>query len=80
MKEIERLRKEIKFNLRNLEELNQLEIENFTENPDLKRRLKIHIENKYRGDADYEDKGLLKEFNLLKESNELKVLFEEGEY
>jgi hypothetical protein len=80
MREIERLKKEIKFSLRNLEELKQLEIENFTEQSDLKRRLKIHVSSKYQNEASHEDKDLLKEFNLLKESNELELLFEEGEY
>ncbi|RXP64552.1 hypothetical protein EC396_00830 [Lutibacter sp. HS1-25] len=79
--QLKKLRKEVKFSLRNLDELYQLEIENFNEQPDLKRRLKIHVLNKYQGDASFKDKDLLKEFNLLKENNELNLLFvEEGGY
>ena len=82
MRELERLRKlrkEMKFSLSDLEELKQLEIENFDNHPDLKRMIKIHVLNKYQNKAVFEDDSLIKEFNLLKENNELELLFEEGE-
>ena len=80
MNELEQLRKlrnEMKFNFRNLAELEQLEIENFDEHPDLKRRVKIHVSNIRQNKAVFDDENLIKEFNLLKANNELKLLFEE---
>lgn len=77
--QLRKLRKEVKFSLRNLDKLNQLEIENLEEHPDLKRRVKIHVSNKHQNKAVFDDESLVKEFNLLKENNELNLLFEEEE-
>lgn len=77
MRELERLRKQMKFSLRNLEELKQLEIENFDNHPDLKRRIEVYVLSKYESDAILDDKHLLLEFKLLKKTKNLEVLWRE---
>jgi hypothetical protein len=58
-----------------LEKWKNLEIKNFDNNSELKRRLEVHCLNEYEENAIIDDEHLLMEFNYLKDSNLLSKLF-----
>ncbi|TXD53652.1 hypothetical protein [Polaribacter sp. IC063] len=78
MRELERLRKEMKLiELTDVKKYEELEVENFDKHPDLKRRLKVYVLSEYESDVILDDKHLLLEFELLKKSKNLEVLWRE---
>ena len=63
--------------LKEVEKLDQLEIKNLDNHPDLKRRLIVYVLSEYESDAILDDKHLLLEFKRLKKSENLEVLWRE---
>jgi hypothetical protein len=81
MREIEKLRKEVKLiNPDDVKELNKIKIKNFDKHPDLKRRLKNYVTCMYESDAILDDKHLLLEFEMLQKTKKIGELLRNGEY